>query len=81
MCKRNCPHKNEASTRYVRETPQIKKKKNKKRSQLGMCKRNSPREKSNKQGMCKRNSPQKNKASAGCVRETPRIKMKPAQDA
>ena len=38
----------------VRETTQIKK-----RSQHGMCKRNSPH---------------KNKVSMGCVRETPQIK-------
>ena len=43
----------------VRETPQIKKKRRKKRSQHGMCKRNSA---------------DKNEASAECVRETPPIK-------
>ena len=36
MCKRNSPHKNEASTGCVRETPRIK------ISQQRMCKRNSP---------------------------------------
>ena len=37
MCKRNYPDKNEASTGCVRETPEIKIKRN----QHGMCKRNS----------------------------------------
>ena len=46
-----------------------------KRTQIGMCKTNSPHKKS-QHGMCKRNSPDKNEDSLGCVRETPCIKMK-----
>ena len=62
----------------VRETPQIKKEKEKK----GGRKKN---EKKNEHGMCKRNSPdekrkEKNEASTGCVRKTPHIKMKAARD-
>ena len=53
MCKRNYPEKNKASMGCVRETPQIKKKK----SQHGMCKRNSRDKKRGQHGMCKRNSP------------------------
>ena len=60
MCKINSPHKYEASTGCVRETPQIKKE------------RKTKEKEKSQHGMCKRNSPQKNKASAGCVRETPR---------
>ena len=65
MSLRNSPHKNEASTGCVRETPQnIKKKKEKKKANFG----------------CVRNSRQKIKASVGCVREAPQIKMKPERD-
>ena len=46
----------------VKETPQIKK------------------GKKSQHGMCKRNSQHKNEASMGCVKETPKIKMKPAWD-
>ena len=38
MCKRNCTDENEASMGWVRETPQIKNKRN----QDGMCKRSNP---------------------------------------
>ena len=73
MCKINSPHKYEASTGCVRETPQIKKegKKKKKKAIMG-CVRKTPHRNIKQDGMCKRNSQRKNKASAGCVRETPR---------
>ena len=59
----------------LRETPMIKK-----RSQHGMCKRNSPHK--NKVSMgCVRETPQiKKEANMGCVRETPHIKTKSAWD-
>ena len=65
MSQRNSPHKNEASTGCVRETPQkLKKKKRRKKANMG----------------CVRNSSQKIKGSVGCVRETPQVKMNPERD-
>ena len=46
----------------------------KKLSQRGMCKRSSRHMKRRHNGMCKSNTPYKNEASTGCVRETPQIK-------
>ena len=61
MCKRNSPNKIKkiTSTGCVRETPKIKKK----RSQHGICKRNSP---------------DKNEGRSGYAREIPHIKTKSA---
>ena len=69
MCKTNAQYKK-------------KNKKNKKRNQHGICKRNSPDKKRKKSmhWMCKRNSQNRNQDSTGCVRETPRINIKAARD-
>ncbi len=40
MCKRNSPHKNEASMGCGRESPQIKKKKDKKKTCTGLAREN-----------------------------------------
>ena len=50
---------------FKRNSPDEKKKEKKKRSQHGMCKRNSPPE---------------NEASTGCLGKAPQIIMKPARD-
>ena len=70
MCKRNSPDKE-------RERPK------KKKSQHGICKKNSPdkKRKRSHHGMCKRNTPNKNEPSMGCVRKTPnKRKKKPVRD-
>ena len=69
MCKRNSPHKNEASLGEREEENPTKDVSDKLHTEI-----------KSKHGMCKRNSPDKNKASTGFVRETPRINMKPARD-
>jgi len=69
------PTKKEASTGCVRETPQMKKKRNQHR----ICKRSYP----DKNEACTgyvRETPQKNEAITGCVRETSQTEMKPARD-
>ena len=58
----------------VRETPQIKK-----RSQYGMCERNSLHKKKVSMGRVKLPTLKK-EASMGCVRETPHINTKSAWD-
>ena len=80
MCKRNTPQKNKASTRYVRETPQINKKQ---KTKTKKQKTKNKKERKETSMGCVRETTRINKmkpACMGCVRETPETKMKPARD-
>ncbi len=75
MCKRNSPDKNEGSTGYVRETPEINMKPARGRV------RETPQHKNEGSTGYVRETPEINmKPARGRVRETPQHKKKPAQD-